>query len=325
MSSQKLNRQKKRMLKNKSLALISSLFLSSYIAPVKADEIPTAPPLQAGTQQTTLQTGTQSTLLQTGTESTMLQTGTESTILQTGTQGTLLQTGTEKSGGPVTILIIFDASLSMNEKLEGHDQKIDSAKKVLETALMRIPSDVKVGLRVFGHMNFPSPCSASALLVPPGIGNRGAIIKRIRRIIPTGMTPLTFAIRQAAENDLRDVEGKRTIILITDGADTCGEDPCAYIATLPYRGINIKVDVVGLDLKDKNSKRKLDCIAKLSNGKYYDAHTTPELMDSISHSVSQAISGVVMTNKGQNKLTPPELVPIVPMQKLVVPEKYLPK
>lgn len=314
------------MLKNKYLAAITSVYLSTNcIASAWADEIPTAPPLQTGTQSTTLQTGTESTLLQTGTESTMLQTGTESTMLQTGTAGTMLQVGTEKTGGPVTILVIFDASLSMNENLEHKDQKIDAAKKVLETALMRIPSDVKVGLRVFGHINFPSPCSASALLVPPGFGNRGAIIKRIRRIIPTGMTPLTFALRQAAENDLRDIEGKKTIILITDGADTCGEDPCAYIATLPYRGINIKVDVVGLDLRDKNSKRKLDCIAKLSNGKYYDAHTTPELMDSISHSVSQAISGVVMTNKGQNKLTPPELVPIVPMQKLVVPEKFLPK
>ncbi len=314
------------MLKNKYLAAITSVYISTCsIVSARADEIPTAPPLQAGTQSTTLQTGTESTLLQTGTESTMLQTGTESTMLQTGAAGTMLQVGTEKTGGPVTILVIFDASLSMNENLEHKDQKIDAAKKVLETALMRIPSDVKVGLRVFGHINFPSPCSASALLVPPGFGNRGAIIKRIRRIIPTGMTPLTFALRQASENDLRDVEGKKTIILITDGADTCGEDPCAYIATLPYRGINIKVDVVGLDLRDKNSKRKLDCIAKLSNGKYYDAHTTPELMDSISHSVSQAISGVVMTNKGQNKLTPPELIPIVPMQKLVVPEKFLPK
>jgi Mg-chelatase subunit ChlD len=314
------------MLKNKYLAAITSVYLSSScIASAWADEIPTAPPLQTGTQSTMLQTGTESTLLQTGTESTMLQTGTESTMLQTGTAGTMLQVGTEKTGGPVTILVIFDASLSMNEKIDHKDQKIDSAKKVLETALMRIPSDVKVGLRVFGHINFPSPCSASALLVPPGFGNRGAIIKRIRRIIPTGMTPLTFALQQAAENDLREVEGKKTIILITDGFDTCGEDPCAYIATLPYKGINIKVDVVGLDLRDKNSKRKLDCIAKLSNGKYYDAHTTPELMDSISHSVSQAISGVVMTNKGQNKLTPPELIPIVPMQKLVVPEKFLPK
>ena len=172
------------MLKNKYLAAITSVYLSTCsIASARADEIPTAPPLQAGSQSTTLQTGTESTLLQTGTESTLLQTGTESTMLQTGTEstmlqtgtaGTMLQVGTEKTGGPVTILVIFDASLSMNENLEHKDQKIDAAKKVLETALMRIPSDVKVGLRVFGHINFPSPCSASALLVPPGFGNRGA-------------------------------------------------------------------------------------------------------------------------------------------------------
>lgn len=324
-----MSRQKKnllRMLNNKFIVLTASIY-SLYISvpPSSADEIPVAPSFKTGTQSTTLQTGTESTLLQTGTESTLLQTGTQSTTLQTGAGSTMLQVGTEKTGGPVTILIIFDASLSMNEKLEHQDQKIDAAKKVLETALSRIPPDVKVGLRVFGHTAFPDSCHASALLVPPGVGNRGSIIKRIRRIIPTGMTPLTFALQQAAENDLRDIEGRKTIILITDGNDTCNADPCAYIATLPYRGINIKVDVVGLDLKDKSAKRKLDCISKMSNGKYYDAHTAPELLDSISHSVSQAISGVVITNKGQNKETPPELVPIVPMQKLVVPEKYLNK
>ncbi len=319
-------RQKKnllRMLLNKpALAIASIYFLQAGVLSCLADEIPTAPPFKAGTQSTTLQTGTESTLLQTGTESTMLQTGTQSTMLQTGTQGTMLQTGTQRTGGPVTILIIFDASLSMKENLEHKDQKIDAAKKVLETALTRIPADIKVGLRVFGHTIYPDECHASALLVPPGVGNRGSIIKRIRRIVPTGMTPLTFALHQAAENDLVGVEGKKTIILITDGADTCGEDPCAYIATLPYRGINIKVDVVGLDLKDKHSKRKLDCISKLSNGKYYDTHTAPELMESISHSVSEAISGVVITpGKGQNKETPPELVPIVPMQKLILPKE----
>jgi len=273
-----------------------------------------------------LQGGTDSTTLQGGTENVMLQGGTEGTLIQGGTQGTVIQGGATREGGPVTILFLVDASLSMKDKLGKEDQKMDAAKRVLQTAIARIPTDVNLGLRVFGQFAAPGlECQASALLVPPGQGNRRTIISKMRDIKPTGMTPLTYALAQAAERDLPRVQGRKTIILITDGEDTCGYDPCAYVQTLPSRGINLKVDILGLDLKREHSaKAKLDCIAKTSGGKYYDADTAAQLVDSISHSVSQALSGTVITpgikndvkNNILNTETPPELIPIEPAGKL---------
>lgn len=280
--------------------------------------------LQTGTQSTTLQTGTQSTSLQTGTQSTSLQTGTQSTLIQGNTQSSLIQGGVEHQGGPVNILFVLDCSYSMKEKLGGQVQKLEAAKQVLQNALARIPSDINLGLRVFGQGFGPGglsmipgiDCRQTALLVPMGQGNRRSIIEKARNLKPYGLTPLEYALRQAAEDDFADVQGTKTIILITDGADTCNGDPCRFIQELPNYGIKIKVDVVGLDMKhDRSAKSQLNCITENSGGKYYDANTAAELIESISNSVNKAISGRVMPKPGQsvkNMETPPELQPIQP-------------
>lgn len=313
---------------NRPLAKASSiaLIIAAIVSPVLAE----APnPLQGGTQSTMLQGNSSSTMLQGGTEGVMLQAGTGSTQLQVGTASTMLQGGAQREAGPNNILILLDMSMSMREKLKHDDegnkvQKIDAAKDVLYKALLKIPSDVKVGLRVFGQA-VPSgfdPCSATALLVPPGINNRGSIMSKIRNLIPTGMTPLTYALHAANESDLTRMTGKKTIILISDGQDTCGADPCAYIRQLHARGINIKIDIVGLNIAERAAREQLNCIAHTSGGQYYNADTAAKLIESISHSVSQAISGQVIL-PGQNNIknpeTPPELIPILPMDGSAVP------
>lgn len=281
---------------------------------------------QGGTNSTQLQTGTQTNLLQTGAQNTMLQTGTANTMLQTGTVGTMIQSGTassliqggvNKEAGPVNILFLLDASYSMKENLEHGMQKMDAAKMVLQQALARVPSDVNLGLRVFGQGYTGDPfmdCKQSALLVPLGQGNRRSIIERVRQVHPYGLTPLEFALRQAAENDLSGMNGPKTLILISDGADTCGGNPCEFIKQLPRLGIKLKVDIVGLSLghrpDDMLARHQLNCITDTTGGKYYDAKTAAQLIESISASVNKAISGRVIIKPGapaKNVDTPVEL------------------
>jgi Mg-chelatase subunit ChlD len=273
--------------------------------------------LESSTQSTTLQSGTQSTTLQSSTQSTTIQGGTQSTTIQGGTKGAMIQGGVEDAG-PMNVLIMLDASYSMKEKITG-EQKMECAKQVLENAMARIPSDINVGLRVFGQQYTQISeldCHSTALLVPMGTGNRRSIIEQVRQIKPYGLTPLTYALRNAAEDDFRGVKGRKIIILITDGVDTCGENPCAYIAMLPRFGIKIKVDVVGVDLhKDPGARRQLNCIAETSGGKYYDANTAAQMIDSVAASVDKAISGHVIIHPGgnggaKNTETPPELIPM---------------
>ncbi len=275
--------------------------------------------LQGKTQSHLLQGGTQSHLIQGNTQSTMLQTGTDSTLIQGGTQSHLIQGNVEKEAGAINVLILIDASQSMKEGLAGNflgdtEQKMDIAKRVLQNAVARIPGDINLGLRVFGQSfsgDDSLDCRQTALLVPIGQGNRRSIIEKVRQLRPFGLTPLTYALMQAGK-DLVQVQGEKTIILISDGAETCGGDPCAYIDRLRQMGIKIKIDIVGLGLKrDREAKEQLNCIAEKSGGKFYDANTAAELVDSINYSVKQAISGKVITRLKNpainNEILPPEL------------------
>lgn len=250
--------------------------------------------------------------LKTGTEGALLQTGTEGALLQTGTQGTLLQSGVERQAPQMNIIILIDCSHSMKEGLggplaAGHEQKMDAAKRVLQETMATIPSDVNVGLRVFGQSFHNEPyldCQQSALLVPLGTRNRRAIIERVREIRPFGLTPLTYGLREAA-HDLESSQGRRQIILISDGAETCGENPCGLVRWLTSHGYDLKIDIVGLGLKhDFEAKDQLDCIARTSGGNFYDSNTAAELVDNIRKIVGETkVSGKILT-----KLKDPNLL-----------------
>ncbi len=257
----------------------------------------------------------EATMLKTGTEATTLQTGTESTLLRTGADSTLIQANVEKQALPLNILILIDASQSMKEGLGGmlssdHEEKMTAAKHVLENTLQTIPNDVNVGLRVFGQSFRNDPyidCQQSALLVPIGRGNRRSIIEAVRQIRPFGLTPLTYALMQA-ERDLQDLDGIKHVILISDGAETCGGDPCAYIQRLTDMGIKMKIDIVGLGLKrDRDAKDQLNCIAGASGGKFYDANSSAELIESIRNTVRQAVGESKVSGKVITKLKQPVL------------------
>ena len=101
-------------------------------------------------------------------------------------------------------------------------------------------------------------------------------------------------MKQAVEDDFRGAVGTKVIILISDGADTCDGHPCKFIEQLPKYGIKLKIDVVGLDLKEQNAKEQLNCIAESSGGKFYAANTAGDLIKSVSTSVDRAISGRVI-------------------------------
>jgi len=206
--------------------------------------------------------------------------------------------GTAQVKADTNILILLDCSFSMKDKLGDGQPKIIEAKRVLESALDSIPPDVNIGFRIFGQTrarNYLSDCQQCELLVPLGTGNRGSIINEARWLAPSGATPLTLALMQA-EHDLRETRGAKTIILISDGAETCCGDPCEFIARLRALGEPITVQVIGLDLKrDHRAREQLNCIGEQSGGKYYDANTSAQLFDGMSHIVMDAVSGQLMT------------------------------
>ena len=69
------------------------------------------------------------------------------------------------------------------------------------------------------------------MLVPLGKDNKTTILQAVQNMNFLGKTPLSAAVQQAA-TALRYTEDKATVILITDGEETCQADPlCARYRT----------------------------------------------------------------------------------------------
>lgn len=201
-----------------------------------------------------------------------------------------------------TVLIVFDASRSMEEQIKG-ETKIHIAKRVLEDVLKKADLDLNIGLRVFGSKE-PSgrkdnDCLDSRLVILPSTNNRRSIISEVYKILPQGYTPITYSLIQAV-NDLAPYKGEKSIIFIGDGLETCGGDPCGLTHSLKEKGVDLKINVVGFGLKDDiSAQEQLMCVALETSGKYFAADNAEELAEGISQSFSETVSGKVITSPVQ--------------------------
>lgn len=201
-----------------------------------------------------------------------------------------------------TILIVFDASASMEDKIKG-ETKIHIAKRVLEDVLTNASQDLNLGLRVYGSAeptgNPYFDCSDSKLLVFPGINNRRLIISEIYKILPRGFTPITYSLSQAVQ-DIAHYRGEKSLILISDGLETCGGDPCELANSLAESNIDLKIDVVGFGVRDDFAAQKqLMCIALNTKGKYFSADSADELARGLRESINKVVTGRIITMIGK--------------------------
>lgn len=104
------------------------------------------------------------------------------------------------------------------------------------------------------------------LIVPPAPGSAPVISTAAAKMRFLGKTPLSEAVRRAAA-EMRATEDKATVILITDGIETCAADPCAVATELESQGVDFTAHVVGFGLT-KEEGRQVACLAENTGGKY---------------------------------------------------------
>ncbi|GAA1834334.1 VWA domain-containing protein [Microlunatus capsulatus] len=181
------------------------------------------------------------------------------------------------------LLFVLDSSGSMQEKTADGEVKIAAAKTAMDAVVGQIPADTAVGLRVFGAKVFnrgdEGACTDSQLVVPVRTGQTKALRAAIDDYAPYGETPISYALEQAAD-DLGDGNGKRTIVLLSDGESTCDPDPCEVAGEITKADKNLQVDVVGLDVSG-DARDQLTCVASRGRGTYYDARNSETLASSL--------------------------------------------
>jgi hypothetical protein len=170
-------------------------------------------------------------------------------------------------------MLVLDASGSMWGQIDGKP-KMEIARDVVDDLLKGWPESTELGLVAYGHRE-KANCGDIQTLVNPAGKNWPAIKAAVNDIDPKGKTPITEAIRHAAKA-LRSEEGKATVILVSDGLETCEADPCAAASELKRAGVDFTVHVVGFGTTaDEN--RQLQCLADNTGGKLLGASNASEL------------------------------------------------
>lgn len=183
------------------------------------------------------------------------------------------------------ILFVFDASQSMYGRWQS-DMKMQIAQRLLGNVLDSLADveNLELALRVYGHQKPfpPQDCDDTRLEVPFGKNTAGKIKHKLSTINPKGTTPIAFALGQAA-NDFPECDNCRNIIiLITDGVEECGGDPCEVSKMLQKQGIALKPFVIGIGTDFSES---LNCV-----GTYFPASSEKAFTKALNVVITQALN-----------------------------------
>lgn len=201
--------------------------------------------------------------------------------------------------GTDTILIL-DASGSMWGQVDGQT-KISSAKKAVDSILSKWKPADRLGLMAYGHRS-KGECRDIELMVPVTTFDPDRIRAAVNGISPKGKTPMADSLRAAAAA-LRSTENKATVVLVSDGIETCAPDPCAVAAELKKAGVGFTAHVIGFDVTDPAAKSQLQCIARATGGAYLDASNAAGLETALGKAV-EATQGAKVQSEAPAKPAP---------------------
>lgn len=195
---------------------------------------------------------------------------------------------------PLTrILFIYDASNSMNKQWQS-GTKHSVALKLISRSIdsLRDVPNLELALRVYGHQyNYKEKqvCEDSKLEVTFGTDRVEAIQKKLKSVKPKGTTPIALSLEKAGYDFPDNCDNCRNIIiLITDGIEECGGDPCAVSRSLSKKGITLKPFIIGVGL-DEGFAETFKCV-----GTYFDATNEKVFANVMGIVISQAMNTTTM-------------------------------
>jgi hypothetical protein len=195
--------------------------------------------------------------------------------------------------------IILDVSGSMNTKL-GDSTRWQTALKVLGEVVGTLPADLKVGLRVYGH-RYPSKsaqtCQDTELVVPIVPLDRDRLLQAASTLQPRGETPLVYSVLKTTA-DLKGAGGG-SVILITDGEESCRGNARSAPAEIKKSGVNVTLNIVGFTLTGKTVENELGALAGSTGGRYYGAQDGAELSRALKIAAVQTLPYDVLDASGK--------------------------
>jgi von Willebrand factor type A domain len=180
-----------------------------------------------------------------------------------------------------SVLLILDASGSMNAKLPNGESRMAVAQRAVKGVAGSISGKAQVSLRLYGAQSpaRDKNCQDTHQAVPfaAAEANGDAIGAAVDVARAQGYTPIALSLQQAAGDFSADAK-ERVIVLVSDGKETCQGDPLVAAKALAARGI--AVHTVGF-VVDTAARGQLQAIARATGGSYFDAPVGPELPETL--------------------------------------------
>tara|TARA_R110002072_G_scaffold16233_3_gene63866 strand:+ start:51514 stop:52932 length:1419 start_codon:yes stop_codon:yes gene_type:complete len=186
---------------------------------------------------------------------------------------------------PAPIIFIYDASGSMWGQMEGKTKQ-EIAASVLATSIDNFAENQQIGLVAYGHRK-KGDCTDVETLLPLTNTSKSDVTTAVKNIKPLGKTPLAFSAEKVIDQ-LRKSKERATIVLITDGIESCEGNICDVVTAAKKEGIDFKLHIVGFGLK-KGETAQLKCAAKAGDGNYYDAADASGLGDAMTLVASETV------------------------------------
>lgn len=218
--------------------------------------------------------------------------------------------------GIVEIVMDFSGSMS---------NWIGVAKRSMSSIVSQIPPSTKLGFRVFGHdsggsnPNIPivqevkqiiksgsnkfkvvtsanptgnttGACAATQQVAGIYAANGAALLGGMNSVGLGGATPLVYALDRAVYQDFAgfDTITPKKIVLITDGGENCGGDPCEFARRLMKNRSDVHIDVVLVS----SGSRALSCLASQTGGHFYNINNLSDFSTTITNSIQAQPSPV---------------------------------
>lgn len=165
------------------------------------------------------------------------------------------------------ILILLDESSSMLDDWTPGHPRYNAARNIilsLMDSVYEVNPDVEFSLRVFGHQHVmqEKDCHDTRNEVMFSRNNITQMMLRLESIQPLGVTPIAYSLKEAAENDLvNENRYAYSIVLITDGGESCGGNICDVVKTLVNKKIFFKPYIVSL-IDDGSLRNQYSCMGE---------------------------------------------------------------
>jgi Ca-activated chloride channel homolog len=187
-------------------------------------------------------------------------------------------------------MLAFDASGSMSGNGWGYGSenptavsRIDKVRLALAKILPSVTRFRRVGLITYG----PGPynqCNVQLDFAPTEHAAK-RVMTAVNALVPAGRTPLTSAVKQAAETlGFREKPG--VVVLLTDGEETCGGLPCDLGKELHGEAFGLTIHVIGLRVAGytwtgEQSIFDVKCLVEKNGGLYITVDTEEALIEAL--------------------------------------------